>query len=261
MDGSAMLAIRQRVVSLLVSLLVTLVYSSSATASSVIVGGSTLLTQSSADQLATWLGEGDLKLTNIFSHTTGDGQNYSDFHNKVDGKGRTFTIAEVTSIGASKIIVGGYNPQSWSSDGTNNNAVTDPERTAFLFNLSAAIPFELKEKLVAVDNNVGLVRTNNQATHGPSFGSGSDFGISAPNSVSSLDRGSAYQYSYGPAGLGGNTLLGTTLGVGQSIPFTIDRLEIFTVADVAPLPSAALVGFVLLGGFALTRGRRRQIGT
>ncbi len=249
MDGSAMLANRQRVFSLLVLLLSSVVYSATASASSVIVGGSNLLTQSSADQLATWLGEGDLKLTNIFTHSSNDATTSYDFHAAADGKGRTFVVAEVTNVGTSKIIVGGYNPQAWDSVSGYHTVPNTADRTAFLFNLTT--PSRLDEKSLTAAPDPGQYQTSNQANSGPYFGAGADFLL-----YTDLNSGTASQYSYGD---NGETVVGT--GTGGAIPLKFDRLEIFTIADVAPLPSTALVGFVLLGGFALTKGRRRQIET
>jgi hypothetical protein len=65
-----------------------------ARANSVTVGGS-LLDQSGANQLASWLGEGDLTITNIFSHTNGDGKTAADFHAAADNQGRTFSLYSV----------------------------------------------------------------------------------------------------------------------------------------------------------------------
>ena len=86
-----------------------------------IIGGSALLTPASASQLETWLGEGPLTLTNIFTKTAGS--TTADFHVAADGQGRTFSIMEVSGLVdipsglpvAGTYVIGGYNPESWSS--------------------------------------------------------------------------------------------------------------------------------------------------
>ena len=79
-------------------------------AESIVVNGSGILNQSGANQLASWLGEGDLTLTNIFSHSIGDGKTTSSFHAAADGKGRNFVLFEVSSVKgvATDLIIGGY---------------------------------------------------------------------------------------------------------------------------------------------------------
>jgi len=81
-----------------------------------ITGGIGLLTTAGGTQLETWLGEGSLALTSIFSHQVGDLKTSLDFHTAADGQGRTFAIMEVLGInGGPNEIIGGYNPQSWNS--------------------------------------------------------------------------------------------------------------------------------------------------
>lgn len=84
-----------------------------------IIGGSNLLTSSSATQLQTWLGQGPIQLTNIFSHTFGDGKSGYDFHAAANGQGATFDIYSVAFTNPrdgslNSAIIGGYNPQSWN---------------------------------------------------------------------------------------------------------------------------------------------------
>jgi hypothetical protein len=57
-----------------------------------VVGGSDLINQSDAGQIAAWLGQGPVNLTRIFSKVVGDGQFASDFHAAADGMGPTITI-------------------------------------------------------------------------------------------------------------------------------------------------------------------------
>jgi hypothetical protein len=80
-----------------------------------VIGGSGFLTDAYASQLEGWLGEGPIQLTNIFTKKAGD--RAQAFHAAADGQGRTFTVIEVFyGAGNSQhSVIGGYNPQSWSS--------------------------------------------------------------------------------------------------------------------------------------------------
>ena len=55
-----------------------------------VIGGSNLLDNTFGSQLETWLGEGSLKFTNVFSHNNNpttniyDARNASTFHSTVD---------------------------------------------------------------------------------------------------------------------------------------------------------------------------------
>ena len=81
-----------------------------------------LLTQADEVQLETWLGQGDVTLTKIFSKQPGDNKSEADFHAAVDHKGPTFTVISIYGNGGGTYesipdldaqIIGGYNPQSW----------------------------------------------------------------------------------------------------------------------------------------------------
>ena len=67
-------------------------FSCSLSASSIVNGGQ-LLTQSGADQLAAWLGQGNLTLTNVFSSGP-EANGISLFHAAVDGIGPTFVVVQ-----------------------------------------------------------------------------------------------------------------------------------------------------------------------
>ena len=256
MDGSPMHANCKRLISTLVMAAFAFLGVANAKASSVVVGGTGLLTQSGVDQLATWLGEGDIQLTNVFTHTKSDSKTSYDFHTAADGKGRTFTVAEVTSVGgvSTSIIVGGYNPLSWFTAippaDSYHFAANNTDRTAFLFNLSSPA-FVLKEKLISSPSDLGQYQTRNESAYGPVFGGGADFYLDH-----SLNAGQSYQNSYGANGTGGQNIVDAT-GVST---LTFDKLDVFTIANVAPLPSTALVGGVLLGGIVLLQARRRVAG-
>ena len=102
-----------------------------------IIGGSTLITPAGFTQLESWLGQGDITLTKVFSHTAGDGKTSYNFHAAVDGLGATFTVIQLLATqGNQAQVIGGYNPQSWNSTNSYNITPTDAARTAFLFNLT-----------------------------------------------------------------------------------------------------------------------------
>src|SRR5262249_23673988 len=106
-------------------------------AATTVVGGSSLLGASDLTQLQTWLGEGPLTLTNLFSRTPGDGKTSSSFHAAVDGKGPTFSVVEVQDTqGNVRQVVGGYDPQSWDSSGAYHLTPNAVNQTGFLFNLT-----------------------------------------------------------------------------------------------------------------------------
>jgi hypothetical protein len=100
----------------------------------IIVGGSSLLNAPYLAQLESWLGEGALTLTNIF--TKNATSTSVDFHAAVDGKGRTFAVMSASNNSTSAVI-GGYNPNAWNAS-INNYVYTgnDVDKTAFIFNLS-----------------------------------------------------------------------------------------------------------------------------
>jgi hypothetical protein len=208
-----------------------------ARAASIIVGGSGLLTQGGADQLAAWLGEGDLTLTGIFSHAAGDGKTSLGFHAAADGIGRTFSVLEVTNVNgsAADLLVGGYNPRSWDSSNSTYFATALADRTAFLFNLSAGT--RLAERL----DGGGEYHTNNFASLGPDFGGGDDLAVD-----SSLNAGYANAFSYTPQLIGGV----------RSTSLTYSHLEVFTIAPV-PEPSCALLLAAAGASTLLCRRRSR----
>lgn len=207
-----------------------------ARAGSVVVGGSGILTQSGANQLASWLGEGDLTFTDIFSHISGDGKNSLDFHAAADGQGRTFSLLEVTNVNGTgtDLLVGGYNPHSWNSSNTVYYASSPSDFTAFLFNLSTGTL--LSEKT----DSFGQYQTSNISSNGPNFGGGGDLvvGWLAGSNTGSLDTGYANSYSYN----------GQLINGVPSTSLTYSKLDVFTVSTV-PEPSAWAM--LAVGTFAL----------
>jgi hypothetical protein len=232
---------------------------------SIIVGGSTLLTQAYADQLETWLGEGQIAITRIFAKQSGD-DSY-DFHAAVDGKGRTFTVMQVLANTAYDYstgqtnnpaqIIGGYNPQSWRSDSTYSYTPNDAERTAFLFNLSTPTPEIQRQSLSSQTGSNGMPQTYNRDVYGPTFGGGHDIYVST-----NLTDGYAYNISYGGTVSSNNILSGTSPLHDGSLFGAIEVFTISAAPDVAgvPEPTQLVVwaGLSALGACGAVAQRQRR---
>jgi hypothetical protein len=214
-----------------------------------IVGGSALLTPAHADQLETWLGEGLIQLTNIYTKQTGDTS--AAFHAAADGQGRTFSVIEVLGqdFNGQPQLIGGYNPQSWQSAGGFTITAADALRTAFLFNLSTG---EIQRQNLNAQPGRGDVQTLNEAGRGPTFGFGSDIFVNGD-----MNSGYAVNYSYGGTEFTNDILAGIQ---GSHEPLQFGRLEVFKITPV-PEPTAlgaALVSSVLLVGQSSRRLSRNN---
>lgn len=205
-----------------------------------ITGGIGLLTTAGGTQLETWLGEGPLALTSIFSHQVGDGKTSLDFHTAADGQGRTFAIMEVLSVNgvAANEIIGGYNPQSWNSSYYYNLTPNDVDRTAAIFNLTDLV-WKPQDTVPNDADGGGQYQTYNSPNRGPTFG-GSDIQVS-----SSLSSGAMNPFSYGV--YGGVNILGGT-GFQEGIQY--GRMEIFTIASASAssVPDGGNMAMMLGGG-------------
>lgn len=213
-------------------------------AASTIVGGSNTIDVAKANQLAAWLGEGDLVLTRIFAHVVGDGKTATSptgFHASVDGQGRTFTVL-TTDNGD---MLGGYNPLSWNSSEGYHFANTLPERTAFIFNITGA-PVRFNERSDAP----GAFQTYNvgglDPVAGPTFGGGFDLGTN-----SNLNSGSVSAFSYGAGAPGPNLLA----NFGQT-NYNILFIDTFQIGSPVPEPASILA--IGLGGLILRRRRKTR---
>ncbi len=217
-----------------------------------IVGGSDLLDATSATQLETWLGQGGITLTNVFDKVAGNTS--ADFHATADGKGATFSLIEVTGYDGiafdAPVVIGGYNPQSWSSDGSGwNFTIDEVDRTSFLFNLSQSLLFRQR-----LDGDIGrgVYQAYNDLGYGPTFGGGHDLYVN-----NGLDTGYSYLYSYGTdADLVRDIARYPEQYVG--ITWQVGQIEVFTVSSVPEPTSGALTlaGLAALAFAAKRRARR-----
>jgi hypothetical protein len=206
--------------------------------------GPSLLDAGREAQLERWLGAGDQVFAPLFTGVPGDTS--LDFHAAVDGKGPTFTLLQVSNAVGSW-LVGGYNPQSWSSTDGYHLTPTDAERTAFLFNLT--VPSVYRQVSASyVFPSQGLRQTYNAPDHGPTFGQGPDLLVN-----DRLDMALSWQVSYGDPLDQGKSIIDRSLG-GQI--FHIDALQLFAVSPVPEPRSAAMFG-AGLGLLALLARRKR----
>ena len=218
-----------------------------------IVGGSNLLSSAGADLLEGWLGEGELELTNIF--TKGPGDTSEECHDAVDGMGRTFSLIEVVDDQGNLVqIIGGYNPQSWSSVQDYNYTYPDAERTAFLFNLTSSEIQRQRLSTSELGTEIGVPQTLNYPNYGPTFGGGHDLYTDAL-----LSLGYAYSHTYGT---GGN--YGWGYGITGGGYFVIGQIEIFTIAledPNAPIPEPATMTLLGLGLAGIAARARKKSST
>ncbi|MCC6538783.1 MAG: PEP_CTERM-anchored TLD domain-containing protein [Bryobacterales bacterium] len=202
-------------------------------ASSVVSGG-TLLSQSNADQLASWLGEGDLLLTNVYSGAA-TAANYPGWHTTVDPYARTFTLIS-TNLG----LVGGYNPVNWDASlGYYVLNPTDAGRTAFLFNLNTGVQQQQR-----LGTGQGQYQAYHYNLYGPAFGGGHDLAL-----ANGFSYANAFTYGDGVTNIFGS------LGYTSFTPFTF---ETFSIAAANPVPEPATFGLASAALLALGMARRRR---
>lgn len=208
-----------------------------------------LLTPADQAQLAAWLGEGPLALTTVFSKTPG--ATAADFHAAADGKGRTFSVMEARNDAGQSWLVGGYNPQSWSSKGGFNLTPDESARTAFVFNLSASTKYgQLPDQSEGED--FGAFQTLNDAAYGPVFGAGFDLGV--PHNLSSGGTSSILSY-VSPTGKNPYTSILDGSPYLLSPNVTYGAIEVYTIAAV---PEPATWGMLAVGVAMIAWMRRRR---
>jgi hypothetical protein len=216
-----------------------------------IVGGSSLLDDSRAAQLGRWLGAGAIELGKLYTRQPGD--TAADFHEAADNQGATFTLLEVTNPAGRSDLVGGYDPQSWSSTEAWHETPRDWQRTAFLFNMSTPAVYRQILSTYVLPSQ-GQRQTFNDLNLGPEFGSGPDLFVDA-----GLTGALSWQLSYGNPADEGVSIIDLTRG-GENV--RIDALEVFAVTPV-PEPGIAamlLVGVAVLLARLRVRGHGRARG-
>ena len=231
---------------------VTLFAAAAGAQAAAVVGGSALLTAGYADQLQSWLGQGDITLTSLYVKRAGDTS--VDFHAAADDQGATFTVMYTSNYNGASAVIGGYNKDSWTSWGSSGWADYNYDYNLgdgddnFIFNLSSGQKREQTNEY----------STFNYAYYGPTFGGGHDIYVD-------YDLTTSYQYGWS---YGGYT--GTSIVDGSEYNYwygsQIGALEVFTISagivnreplasDVPEPTSLALVGLALTAA-GLARRRR-----
>ena len=208
-----------------------------------IIGGSALLDASGHAQLERWLGQGKFDLSNVFTRDLDDTS--VDFHAAADGRGPTFTLMQVTNDTGQSFLVGGFNPQSWSSTDGWHNTPRDPYRSAFIFNMTEPALYRQVLSNYVLPSQ-GERQTFNGIDYGPTFGTGHDLYVNA-----SLTAAFSWQVTYGDPLDSGLSVIDRSLG-GQLV--AVNALEVFTLS---PIPEPATYA-MLLGGLALLGGAVRR---
>ncbi|MTV40530.1 PEP_CTERM-anchored TLD domain-containing protein [Duganella radicis] len=205
-----------------------------------------LLTAADEAQLTSWLGEGSIKLTNIYTKTAGDTS--ASFHAAADGKGRTFAVMQASNAAGETWLVGGYNPQSWSTTGSFN--ITDPQsaRTGFLFNLTNGTKHAQVSTSYVIPS-MGSYQTLNDINYGPAFGAGNDLAVTGD-----MTHGLSLMYSYMDES--GNNFYRSLLdnSIYETPNVTFGAIEIYTISSV-PEPTGAAMLLAGMAGLALLRRR------
>jgi MYXO-CTERM domain-containing protein len=215
-----------------------------------IIGGSSLLDDSRHAQLERWLGQGEFNLDNVYTLRPGDTS--VNFHQGADGKGATFTLIEVSNTAGQSFLVGGYNPQAWSSTDGWHETPRDFQRTAFLFNFTT--PAVYRQVLSGFElPSQGQRQTFNDILFGPVFGTGPDLFVN-----DDLTKALSWQLSYGNPANEGTSIIDGSLR-GQTV--TVDAMEIFAIAPVPEPDSWAmlLAGAGALGAFGRWRRRKHAL--
>jgi hypothetical protein len=209
----------------------------------IIRGGSELLDASGHAQLERWLGQGRFDLINVFTRKEGD--TAADFHAAADRRGPTFTLIDVTNESGQSFLVGGLNPQHWSSTDGWHNTPSDTYRTAFIFNMTQPALYRQVSASYVLPSQ-GERQTFNGIDYGPTFGTGHDLYVNE-----SLQAALSWQVTYGDPLDAGRSIIDRSLG-GHLV--RVDALEVFTLSPV-PEPAAYAM---LLGGLAFLGGVARR---
>lgn len=217
-----------------------------------VVRANGLLSAADEAQLAGWLGAGSVVLTNIYTKSAGD--TAADFHRAADGKGATIAVMEAKNSVGQTWLVGGYNPQSWSTKGDFNVTQAQHERTAFLFNLTTGAKHGQTPATPGIEY-VGAYQTYNALNYGPTFGIGNDLYVS-----NDLSHGFSLLYSYADPSLSNSytSLLDGSPFAASNV--TYGKMEVYSVTLAAvPEPGEALMLLAGLGLLAVVRRRKRPL--
>ena len=241
-----------------------------------IIGGSSMLDAADLTQLETWLGQGPIDLTNIFTKNQTDARTDNDdgvdWHAAVDNMGPTFTVFEVTTSngngGFDDFVFGGYNDKSWNASLNfyrfDND---DADRKNFIFNLTTAVKLD---QCLSTDPECG----GNSRDYGkrasyedPNFGAifGGGFDMFVGNQ---LNSGYNAQYSYGvndPGASDGNNLTVSTLDNDDNSYHwqSVGAYETFTISSAQAVPAPApmmLFGLGLFGLGLVSRKAKKRAG-
>lgn len=212
-----------------------------------------LLSQTDQNQLAAWLGQSQVQLTNIYTKAAGD--TARDFHKAADGKGRTISVMQATNEKGQTWLIGGYNPQSWSSSGSFNMTPDDAQRTGFIFNLTSGVVHKQTPRTYALDT-VGAYQTYNDAEAGPTFGIGHDLYV--PENLTTGGYSSLYSYIDPVNGGFYQSLLDGSMYHAPNV--TYGAIEVYRVSAV-PQPQSYLMFIAGLGILAGLGRRSGKVGT
>ncbi|MBY0238340.1 MAG: PEP_CTERM-anchored TLD domain-containing protein [Burkholderiaceae bacterium] len=211
----------------------------------------TLLGAADHAQLTSWLGQGPLALQLLFAKAPG--HTAADFHAAADGRGRTFTVMQAYGDDGRAWLVGGYNPQSWSSSGGFNLTPEQADRTAFLFNLTSGVRFQ--QLPVLAGDDYGAMQTVNEATMGPTFGAG--FDLSVPFDLTSGGVSALLSYNNGAHPQNPFTSLLDKTPYQNRANVRFGDIEVYTV-NLVPEPGAGWLAGVGLAALALACRRRKR---
>lgn len=195
-----------------------------------------IMTSELKTQLLGWLGKPNSQLDQLFVRK--DGDTAKDFHAAADGKGATFTLLMARDSAGNSWLIGGYNPQSWSSTDGDHVTLPESERTAFIFNATAGHMY--RQVPTPPDQGVpdyGSHQTYNCEQCGPSFGSGADLLVTDDLTTG----GSSYLTSYYSFEPGAEPFGGSLAGTGQ---FTYTAMEVYAVR---PVPEPGTLALLVAG--------------